>query len=191
MGAGRGHSIHGSSGGGAVNYSDAIAKLESEQTCDWSKTEGWIVDPEDDGLATNYVIAKEVGGALAEGVGNRISFGTFDNCREWGLTFEAGDWTFCCYEHRNSDQIHIEGNLTDCIETWGPYGGADKFDTMFSAGWQKYQVITAALSRVIVTALAGELESREQAIRILRSDQSVTVDQVPYVNRRTRDGVNA
>lgn len=153
-----------------MNYSGAIKQLESEQTCDWSKDPDWIFDPNDDGLSTNYVIAKEVGGALAEGFGDRIEFGTFDNCREWGLTFTAGDWTFCCFEHRNSDQIMVEGCPTAELKTWGPYGCDTKWDMMWHAGWKQYQTVTQALTYAINAALAGDLMDRSHAIRVLRNE---------------------
>jgi hypothetical protein len=41
-----------------------------------------------------------------------ITIGTFTNCREVGLTFavlEKKNFTFCVYEHRNSDSIIING----------------------------------------------------------------------------------
>ena len=46
-----------------------------------------------------------------------ITIGTFTNCRECGLTFLVSDYskkenqtfTFCIYEHRNSDTIIING----------------------------------------------------------------------------------
>jgi len=94
-----------------LSYSEAIGQLEA-----------------DHGPAgRNVTIAREVGGALAEGFGDRITFGTFDNCREYGLTFTAGEWTFCCFEHRNSDQIMVEGCPTSEMKEWGPYGCPDKY----------------------------------------------------------------
>lgn len=57
-------------------------------------------------------------------------FGTFNNCREYGVTYSRNGWTFAAYEHRNSDQICIEGCLTTEMQPYGPYGGDDKFDTL-------------------------------------------------------------
>lgn len=165
-----------------MNYSDAIAKLRIEQDAQWWETHYPGEPP------GNYIIAKEVGGALAEGFGDRISFDTFDNCREWGLTFTAGDWTFCCYEHRNSDQIHIEGNLTDCIETWGPYGNCGKYDTIFHADWQEYQAITRALTLLLIAAAANLLSSRDDAIAFAGGEHAPRGG--AYSERATRDAVS-
>lgn len=46
--------------------------------------------------------------------GINISVGTFTNCRENGLTFTVQNkkgsfFTFCIYEHRNTDKIIING----------------------------------------------------------------------------------
>jgi hypothetical protein len=47
--------------------------------------------------------------------GISISVGAFTNCREQGLTFQVWNsntgeyFTYCIYEHRNSDQIIING----------------------------------------------------------------------------------
>jgi len=44
-----------------------------------------------------------------------ITVGTFTNCREQGFTFQVWNsntgeyFTYCVYEHRNSDQIIING----------------------------------------------------------------------------------
>lgn len=124
-------------------YSKALDQLRREQD--------FYGYPEDE--HANMVIAKEVGGALAEGFGDKIDFGTFDNCREWGLTFTAGNWQFCCYEHRNSDDIHIEGCKLENRQTWGPYGGTDKYRTLFRTSYGDYQAVTAALAAVLRVAL--------------------------------------
>lgn len=73
-----------------------------------------------------------------------IDFGVFDNCREYGLTVTVGDWTFCAYEHRNSDAICIEGCPTAEVQPYGPYGG-DKYDVLFSTSWKQYNVAATAL----------------------------------------------
>lgn len=74
-----------------------------------------------------------------------VTFGYFDNCREYGLTVEIGDWTFCAYEHRNSDNICIEGCPTAEVKSYGPYGGEDKYDTLGSWRWKDYDGARDAL----------------------------------------------
>lgn len=142
-----------------MNYAEAMHEL--------TKDNEWAVGSDGDD-APNLSIAKEVGGALAEGFRDRVDFGTFDNCREWGLTFTVADWTFCCYEHRNSDMIHAEGCPTSEVAPYGPYGGADKWDTMFSASWQQYPVVIKALSAAILAVEKG-ITSRELLMQLMRS----------------------
>ncbi|OBY33442.1 hypothetical protein [Mycolicibacter kumamotonensis] len=144
-----------------MNYSDAIAQLRVDQNLPY-----WEEMYPDEPIR-QYIIAKEVGGALAEGFGDRIDFGVFDNCREWGLTFTAGGWTFCCYEHRNSDEIHIEGCPSDQVQPYGPYGGESKYDTLFHAASQQYQVVTKTLVRMIEAALRGEITDRESVVALV------------------------
>ncbi|OBG32386.1 hypothetical protein [Mycolicibacter heraklionensis] len=147
-----------------LTYSEAIANLEISnppfQNSELGIDETGVTWP------TNVEIARAVGGALAEGLGRRITFGTFDNCREYGLTFTAGDWTFCCFEHRNSDQIMVEGCPTAEMKEWGPYGCYDKYSMMWHASDGHYQSVTRALSAVLVAALNGPL-TRLEAIAIL------------------------
>lgn len=107
----------------------------------------------------------------------RVDFGTFDNCREWGLTVTAGGWTFCAYEHRNSDEINLEGCPTAEAETWGPYGGADKFDTLASYPWRDYNRAAQALNYLLACALeaheaaqdGGAPFTRQRAIAALKA----------------------
>lgn len=147
-----------------LSYSEAIAQLEAANPA-WDNSELCIDEP---GITwpANVEIAREVGGALAEGFGDRITFGTFDNCREYGLTFTAGDWTFCCFEHRNSDQIYAEGCPTVEMKEWGPYGCEDKWSMMWWADHEQYQTVTRALSAVLLAAMSGPL-TRPEAIAVL------------------------
>lgn len=67
----------------------------------------------------------------------------FINCREGGLTFtvkgQTKSMTYCIYEHRNSDNIIVNGK-----ENWSsfsddlPYAGEDKWDCIKSFGYGKY-----------------------------------------------------
>ena len=64
-----------------------------------------------------------------------ISIGTFTNCREQGLTFQVWNsntgeyFTYCIYEHRNSDNIVINGK-EGIISMAGdlPYASETKHD---------------------------------------------------------------
>lgn len=74
-----------------------------------------------------------------------LDFGTFDNCREYGLTVTVGGWTFCAYEHRNSDDICLEGCPTGEVKEYGPYGEDNKYDVLFSARWKHYSDVADAV----------------------------------------------
>jgi hypothetical protein len=76
---------------------------------------------------------------------DKLDFGTFQNCREYGMTVTVGGWTFAAYEHRNSDDICIEGCPADEVREFGPYGSEDKFDVLFSAPWKQYHIAAAVL----------------------------------------------
>lgn len=81
-----------------------------------------------------------------------LEFGVFDCGREYGLTYTVADWTFCVYEHRNTDSLCIEGCPTDDMKPCGPYGGSDKYDVMFETGpegeYRVYRALEAALLHV-------------------------------------------
>lgn len=149
-----------------MNYTDAVAQLRQDNP-----------DYDDEPPDIQVIIAREVGGILAEGYRNGVEFGTFDNCREYGLTVSAGGWTFCWYEHRNSDRINVEGCPDAEVQEWGPYGGADKFDTLFWTSYGQYAVaaksLVAALERVKVgpatrhevkVAMADAVNANEVAV---------------------------
>lgn len=64
-----------------------------------------------------------------------LDFNTFYNCREYGLTVTVGGWQFCVYEHRNSDNICIEGCPVDEVKECGPYGGVVRHRAV---GWESF-----------------------------------------------------
>lgn len=137
----------------------------------------WIaasLDPDAEDGSVQIAIAHEVGQRVIAALGHEfVRFGTFDNCREYGLTFEAGGWMFCVYEHRNSDEICTEGCPVGEVESYGPYGGADKYDVLTRARWQDYDTAAAQLvamlrfvnttpdaTRPLVAGSAADVEAR-------------------------------
>jgi hypothetical protein len=84
-----------------------------------------------------------------------VEFGTFENCREYGLTVTVGNWTFCAYEHRNSDALCIEGCPTGEAKDYGPYGGEDKYDVLFSTNHGRYYEARKALRVAVELAKDG------------------------------------
>lgn len=88
-----------------------------------------------------------------------IHVGTFTNCREQGLTFcvssttENGEYfvfdafTWCVYEHRNSDEIIINGKK-GLISMNGdlPYMGESKWEYLASFSWGEYSECATKLA---------------------------------------------
>lgn len=81
-----------------------------------------------------------------------VSYGTFDNCREHGLTVSYHGWTFAVYEHRNSDAICVEGCRNEEVKPYGPYSGDDKYDVLYDTKYRDYEgaaeYLTAAMEYV-------------------------------------------
>lgn len=95
-------------------------------------------------------IARAVGIIIAREFGELISWDVFDNCREYGLTVTThGGWQFCVFEHRNSDEICIQGCPLSQVRHYGPYGDADKYDVLARARYQDYEHAAAQLIAII------------------------------------------
>lgn len=85
-----------------------------------------------------------------------IAVGTFTNCRECGLTFRvmskrAEAFTWCIYEHRNSDNIIIngkEGYITMNGEL--PYKGDSKYIYIASFNWNQHLECAHKLAELII-----------------------------------------
>lgn len=91
------------------------------------------------GDRTNVAISREVADRIVSRLGTEwCDFGTFDNCREYGLTFTASGWQFAVFEHRNSDHIMLEGCPLAEVKEWGPYGGIDKWHMIAHVGCEDY-----------------------------------------------------
>ena len=115
---------------------------------------------------TNVRIAYEVLGepGLSDefhGEDGVLDFGIFDNLREYGVTVTVGGWTFAAYEHRNSDDICIEGTRTANVKPRGPYGTDDKYDVLFSARWKQYHEAAAAINAIARHVLAHPDATRD------------------------------
>jgi hypothetical protein len=158
------------------NLSAAITKLIDQQYGDGGS--GFFARSRDMVAVSNTQvrISYEVcDSLLSEFYGSHkvFTFGTFDNCREYGLTIDGGGgWTFCVYEHRNSDRIHIQGCPNDEIRPYGPYGNAgdaDKFDTLawFSPG--EYFDTATALASMIRRVNNDPRTTREQLKGLVKS----------------------
>ncbi len=92
-----------------------------------------------------------------------IDVGTFTNCREVGLTFHCsmayqdgelkdfGGFTWCVYEHRNSDEIIINGKKGH-ISLNGdlPYKADSKYEYLGKFSWGQYDECAEALATLII-----------------------------------------
>lgn len=99
-----------------------------------------------------------------------LDFGTFYNCREYGVTVTVGGWMFAVYEHRNSDNIIIEGCPVDEVKEYGPYGGEDKYDTLFAAAYNEQYEARAAMIAMADYVLANPNATREQVERAANAE---------------------
>jgi hypothetical protein len=133
---------------------------------------GWENPPTRDEVATgqeNIRIAATVGSDLVSDLmydmRDELVFGTFDNCREYGLTVTVSGWTFAVYEHRNSDNICVEGCPTDETEVFGPYGGEDKYDVLFTTEWRNYEVAAKALAAGLRLAASSSATWKRESFK--------------------------
>lgn len=125
-----------------------------------------LIDQQDEADSTNVTISRIVGDMVDKATEGAINFGTFDNCREYGVTFGLGLWTFCVYEHRNSDEICIEGCPSDEVQSFGPYGGETKWDVLFTAGYEEYKVVADKLLDMLRLVSDGKPHVRAEVKRV-------------------------
>jgi len=143
---------------------------------------GWENPPTRDEVATgreNIRIASIVGndivGDLLYDIRDELVFGTFDNDREYGITVTVGGWTFAVYEHRNSDDIIVNGCPTDDVEPFGPYGGGGKYDVLHSSPWRNYEGASAALATAIRRVRNVPSTGRSKLQQVIREEHRRTV----------------
>lgn len=91
-----------------------------------------------------------------------LLLGEFDNCREWGYTYALSgakqDIVFCVYEHRNSDQIVINGCLRKDVQSFGPYKQGDKYDVLAEFSYNQYSECAEQLATFLVQSYRGEFD---------------------------------
>jgi len=94
-----------------------------------------------------------------------VYVGVFSNCRECGITFmcskKSKDFTFCVYEHRNSDDIIINGK-SGFISMNGelPYAGDSAHIYLKSFRYDKFQETADCLAKLIIEKLKSKTISR-------------------------------
>lgn len=89
-----------------------------------------------------------------------LEIGEFDNCREYGFTYSilggVQDMVFCVYEHRNSDQIIINGCKRQDVKPYGPYNGTNKYDYLANFSYDQYAEAAEQLAKFLTQSYKGE-----------------------------------
>lgn len=103
--------------------------------------------------STNIRLSAQIIGGLAQDRLFRVpdvEYGTFDNCREYGVTVTVKGFTFAVYEHRNSDTICVNGCKAEDVLPYGPYAAdGDKYDVLAVFAYNQPGEALAALERLI------------------------------------------
>lgn len=117
-------------------------------------------------VCTQDTIAEVVKLLLLDGVkfndnlqGKILEIKPFDNCRESGYMYRVlgskQDCTFCVYEHRNSDEIIINGCLTQDVKSYGAYGGSSKWDYLYRFSYDEYYAVAKRLGLLLEQCYLG------------------------------------
>lgn len=127
----------------------------------WTKVK---LDPDNEENDDQLLISQRVGQIVVERLGAEfVDFGTFDNCREYGLTYTVAGWQFAVYEHRNSDEICLQGCPLPEVRPYGPYGDhgdANKYDVLAKVSWQHY----GAAAEMLIAAIRAVNNYRNAAL---------------------------
>lgn len=93
--------------------------------------------------------------------GEELEIKEFDNCRESGYMYRVlgskQDITFSVYEHRNSDDIIINGCFTKDVQPYGAYNG-DKWDYLNNFGYDQHYNVASKLSQYLVMCFIGTFD---------------------------------
>ncbi|QGJ95059.1 hypothetical protein SEA_REDWATTLEHOG_198 [Gordonia phage RedWattleHog] len=115
----------------------------------------------------NFIIAARVH-SMCE-FPDDTTYGTFYNCREYGVTYHRRGWTFALYEHRNSDQIILNGCPDPEVQSYGPYGDVDDKHNYFVAlGPEDYWPAADALKQAL--SVASPALTRQEMKDLFDSD---------------------
>lgn len=164
-----------------MRFTEALTRLIAEQHADYAEMcqrynlSGPPTPAEYAADNANITISRIVGDMVDKATEGAVNFGTFNNCREYGLTFTLGLWTFCVYEHRNSDEICIEGCPTAEAKPYGPYGGFDQYDTLTCDDPEEYKAVAGQLVAMLRLVADGNEHSRAEvrnasAVEVCRGD---------------------
>lgn len=95
--------------------------------------------------------------------GTQLEIKEFDNCRESGYMYRVigaeQDITFSVYEHRNSDEIIINGCLTENVQSYGAYNGDSKWDYLNSFSYDQHYKTADQLSKHLELCFIGKFDT--------------------------------
>lgn len=83
----------------------------------------------------------------------------FDNCREFGYMYHIiggkQDLTFSVYEHRNSDEIIINGCKTSNVKPYGAYNGGSKYSYLKNFSFDSHYQVAKQLKVYLEESFLG------------------------------------
>lgn len=83
----------------------------------------------------------------------------FDNCREFGYMYHIiggkQDLTFSVYEHRNSDEIIINGCKTSKVKSYGAYNGDSKYSYLKNFSFNQHHTVAKQLRAYLEESFLG------------------------------------
>ena len=121
------------------------------------------------GLSNSLVVLEHLRNVVEdEGLGEiYITVGTFVNGRECGLTFAiyggVESFTYCVYEHRNSDAIIINGREGYASQNGDlPYAKDSKYGYLAEFGYNKHYDCAVKLADLIKKKYKELTKTKEQ-----------------------------
>ena len=94
--------------------------------------------------------------------GKSLEIIPFDNCREYGYMYHIvggkQDLVFSVYEHRNSDEIIINGGFTSNIKPHGIYNGGSKWDYLNNFMYNEHYAVAKRLREYLEQSYVGTFD---------------------------------
>lgn len=95
-------------------------------------------------------------------IGEQLEIKKFNNCRESGYMYRVinskQDITFSVYEHRNSDEIIINGGFTSNIKPHGIYNGGSKWDYLNNFMYNEHYAVAKRLREYLEQSYVGTFD---------------------------------
>ena len=92
-------------------------------------------------------------------IGEQLEIKEFNNCRESGYVYRVinskQDITFSVYEHRNSDEMIINGGFTSNIKPHGIYNGGSKWDYLNNFKYNEHYAVAKKLREYLEQSYIG------------------------------------